>query len=101
MLYRAKKKEQSKIFVEIKDFWFSCSGYNHDAFSSSCQLWLQFFSLTSTTMLLCFLLILLLLGVMINSNTNNNIYLQIDHNKRPDTVLELKIKEFGKGLQGN
>lgn len=34
---------------------------------------------------------------MINNNSNN-IHLEIAHNKRPDTVVELKIKEFGEGL---
>lgn len=36
--------------------------------------------------------------LIINSNINKSIHLQIVRNKRPDTVLQLKFKAFGEGL---
>lgn len=39
---------------------------------------------------------------MINNIINSNIHLQIAHNKRSGTILQLQIEEFGEGsLQGN
>lgn len=42
--------------------------------------------------------ILWLIMLIINSNINKSIHLQIVRNKRPDTVLQLKFKAFGEGL---